>query len=159
MFCSRAVDCSSSLVFAASSLTFNPSPGWPSRSSSTCSAPHALGFSFRDSRFSSAASNEAPLLRFALPFIGLPLACLLPAGLQPHLRPPGTTRRGHVPPSQFLTALAAFSKRGSQVCCTLQPIMGSAAFQGSPASNCKQPDTFHLPPQQRGHPSESSLRR
>jgi hypothetical protein len=53
----------------------------------------------------------------------------LPAGLQSHLRPPGTIRRGHVPPARFLSALMAFSEQEPQVCCTLLPVMGSAAFQ------------------------------
>jgi hypothetical protein len=55
----------------------------------------------------------------------------LPAGLQTHLRPPGTIRRGHVPPSRFLFALVVFSEREPRVCCAPQPVLGSTVFQGT----------------------------
>lgn len=93
-------------------------------------APRALTVSFRDSELPDAASlrrllswdSHLPLHRstFRLSTPGRYCSTCL--------RPLSTTCRGHVPPSRFLSALAAYSKRGPRVCCAPQPILGFTAF-------------------------------
>jgi hypothetical protein len=64
------------------------------------------------------------------PFTGLPHRSSTPSRTcRSYLRPPGTTRRGHVPSSRFLSALTACSERELRVYCAPQPVMGFAVFQ------------------------------